>query len=284
MQLKEAAPFVRNALNNSLGAHTKNDIYAPLRARDCRLFLFHTGAGSIVIDHKEYEIQPQCLIFIPAGTEYIWQPQDTIHFLAVNFDFTDNFSHITQSFHPQKTPEFSGILEKIAFTDAVCFSQPIILPHAGFLENRIRELVFTFCTNSVYRKESLSALMKSILISIADALCAPKAITKNSSLIYALIQYLQDHYRENITAAALMQRFHFSMTYINRIFKEKTGDSVHQFLIKYRIRIASELLSSGMYTAAQVAEAVGFCDVYHFAKTFKKITGKTPAHYRKENQ
>ena len=282
MRLKEICPFVRKALDNSLSASVRKDVFVRLRSRDYRLFLCHEGAGNIVIEGEKYELSPQCLIFLPSGTEYVWQPEESIRILTVNFDFTENHSYIKQSFHPQRSVEFSGALERVEIEDAACFSGPIVLYHAGNLENRLRELIFTYCTQSTYREESLSAMMKTILISIADTIYTEGGSSVKNRLVYDVIRYVYDNYREGIDSRTLSERFHFSMTYINRVFKEKTGDSVHRFLIKYRIKIAAELLSSGMYTVAEVAEAVGFNDVYHFSKTFKTITSRTPGSYSRE--
>lgn len=282
MILKEICPFVRNALNNCLGAHTKNDIFVPLRARDCRLFYMHGGAGSIVIENVEYELKPQSLVLLPAGTEYMWKPADTIRFLAVNFDYTDHFSAIRASFHPHRSPDFPGALEQVRFEDAQALNQAIFLPSVGFLENRIREVVLEFCTNDPYRDEILSSLLRSVLISIVSATAAVGDTPEKTRLAYDVIRYLQDRYHQPVTGEDISKHFHFSMTYVNRVFREKTGYTVHRFLLEYRIKIAMELLASGTYSVGEVAEAVGFCDIYHFNKTFKKMIGKTPLQYRRQ--
>ena len=273
---------MRNALNNCLGAHTKNDIFVPLRARDCRLFYMHGGAGSIVIENVEYDLKPQSLVLLPAGTEYMWKPQDSIRFLAVNFDYTEHFSTIRTSFHPHRAVEFPGVLEAVDFTDAPALNAAIFLPSMGFLENRIREVVLEFCTNDPYRDEILSSLLRSILISIVNATATAAGDTpEKTRLAYEVIRYLQDRYHEPVTGEDISRHFHFSITYINRVFREKTGYTVHRFLLEYRIKIAMELLASGTYSVGEVAEAVGFCDIYHFNKTFKKMIGKTPLQYRR---
>ena len=283
--LKEMCPFVRNALNNCLGSHTKNDIYVPLRARDCRLFYMHAGAGRIMIENVEYELKPQSLMLLPAGTEYMWMPEDSIRFLAVNFDYTERYAHIKTSFHPHKSAEFPGALEQVSFFDAVCLDRAIFLQHAGVLENRIREVVFEFCTNDPYREEILSALMRSIVISVVSAAQAVQETTpEKNRLAYDVIQFLQDNYHKPISGEDISKHFHFSITYINRVFHEKTGCTVHRFLLDHRIKIAMEMLGSGLYSVGEVAGAVGFCDMYHFSKVFKKMLGKTPLQYRREHR
>ncbi|MBR7112211.1 MAG: helix-turn-helix domain-containing protein [Clostridia bacterium] len=283
MYLGEINPFVRNALNNCLGAHTKNDIFVPLRARDCRLFYMTGGSGRIVIENVEYELCPGALILLPAGTEYMWKPEGSIRFLTVNFDYTEHYRHIKASFHPHRSGAFPGALESVSFSDELCLNSAIFLPRLTLLENRIRELVFAFCTNEPYREENLSALMRSVLISIVGATKTAQHTTpEKNRLAYDMIQFLQNNYHKPITGEDISKHFHFSITYINRVFREKTGCTVHRFLLEHRIKIAMEMLGSGFYQVGEVAEAVGFCDIYHFNKTFKKMIGKTPLQYRRE--
>lgn len=241
------------------------------------------GCGKIVIENVEYELRPQNLIVLPAGTEYMWKPKDSIRFLTVNFDYTEHFSSIRSSFHPHRSAEFPGVLEEVSFDDASTLNAAIFLPAMGFLENRIREVVLEFCTNDPYRDEILSALMRSILISTVSATATAAAdAPEKTRLAYDVIRYLQDRYHQPVTGEDISKHFHFSMTYINRVFREKTGYTVHRFLLEYRIKIAMELLGSGTYSVGEVAESVGFCDIYHFNKTFKKMIGKTPLQYRRE--
>jgi AraC-like DNA-binding protein len=213
----------------------------------------------------------------------MWRPDESIRFLAVNFDYTEKFSHVKRSFHPHKSADFPGALEGATFSDEPCLNAPIFLSHAPLLEGRIRELVFEFCTNMPYRDPILSALLRSILVSVVGATKRERTTTSQKSrLAYDVIEFLQDHYREPITGEDISGHFHFSMTYINRVFREKTGSTVHRFLLEHRIKIAMEMLGSGLYRVGEVAEAVGFCDAYHFNKSFKKMLGKTPLQYRRE--
>ena len=60
--------------------------------------------------------------------------------------------------------------------------------------------------------------------------------------------------------------------------------SVHHYLISCRINAAIELLQASDLKAAEIAEAVGFNDISHFLKYFKKATGKTTRDFRKQQE
>ena len=76
-------------------------------------------------------------------------------------------------------------------------------------------------------------------------------------------------------------RFNFHSTYLNRVFRADTGESIHAFLIKRRINAAMEMLRSEILPIGEVAKKCGFNSLYHFTKAFKKRVGMTPSEYRR---
>ena len=74
---------------------------------------------------------------------------------------------------------------------------------------------------------------------------------------------------------------YLSPVYISKIFKEKTGDSPINYLIQIRLGKAKEMLEENRGSIRTIAAQVGYDDVYHFSKLFKKYYGVSPLYYRK---
>ena len=72
-----------------------------------------------------------------------------------------------------------------------------------------------------------------------------------------------------------MSPYHFA-----RLFKQATGVSPRQFVIRRRIEAAKILLAARRLSIGEVALAVGFCSQSHFTTSFRRSTGITPGHYR----
>lgn len=68
--------------------------------------------------------------------------------------------------------------------------------------------------------------------------------------------------------------------YFRRLFQQYSGESPMNFRQRLRIERAKQLLlSDQQYTVSEIAQELGFSDVYHFSKTFKKYCGESPKKY-----
>ena len=94
------------------------------------------------------------------------------------------------------------------------------------------------------------------------------------------IHYLKSNYKTKITSVLLEKQFHHNFDYMNRKFKEVTGETIFAFLEKYRIEQAKILLSSKQFTVTQIADQLGFCNGFYFSKVFKKNEGISPREYQ----
>ena len=70
------------------------------------------------------------------------------------------------------------------------------------------------------------------------------------------------------------------MVYLGQLFKKETQSSFSQYLNQVRIRKAQQLLLHTEQNIAEIAEEVGFLDMAHFSKVFKKQTGISANTYR----
>ena len=57
---------------------------------------------------------------------------------------------------------------------------------------------------------------------------------------------------------------------------KQTGMTVLQYRDSLRIAAAKEMLESGYFTASEIASELGYCDVYHFSKSFANQVGLSP--------
>ncbi len=95
-----------------------------------------------------------------------------------------------------------------------------------------------------------------------------------------VILYIHDHYSEKICLEDLSEIACMSKYYFTRVFRRETGMTPLQYVIRHRISIAQEMLTSSRQPISEIAVAVGFEDASYFSETFKKTTGYLPKEYR----
>ena len=84
----------------------------------------------------------------------------------------------------------------------------------------------------------------------------------------------------NLSLSEIAAKCGVSDCYFRRLFRQYSGESPMDFRQRLRIERAMQLLiSDEQYTISEVAQELGFSDVYHFSKTFKKYCGESPKNY-----
>ena len=96
-----------------------------------------------------------------------------------------------------------------------------------------------------------------------------------------IMNYIQANY-QSITLAELAEHFHLSEQYVSKYVHEKSGKTFGELVTNVRLKKAKTLLRNGNMTIENVASAVGYPNVEHFNRTFKKKMGMTPVQYRNE--
>lgn len=98
-----------------------------------------------------------------------------------------------------------------------------------------------------------------------------------------IAQYINSNYDQKITLEQVAKQFYISPSYLSRIFTRLTGFHFREYLQVVRIKEAQKLLVNSRNSVQLISEQAGFEHIAHFNKTFKKIVGTTPLHYRKRH-
>lgn len=101
----------------------------------------------------------------------------------------------------------------------------------------------------------------------------------NEATADLISKYLNAHLQNKITGKELGSVFGYNFDYMNRKFKEITSKTIYNYLQELRISQAKLLLYTKTTSITDIARLTGFCDVYHFSKTFKKICKMTPTEF-----
>ena len=127
-------------------------------------------------------------------------------------------------------------------------------------------------------------IIKSSIAALASAtnkLAKDQHITQGrEERIVEIISYIQRNYKD-VTLESLAEDFHLSAPYLSKYIKEKAGATFQDVVRDYRMKKAKTLLKETSETVESIATEVGYENVEHFNRTFKKVFDMTPLQYRK---
>jgi len=128
-----------------------------------------------------------------------------------------------------------------------------------------------------------SALFDCLKEEIARLITAQAGFVRQSVIrpVQKARQYIQEHYAEPVTLEDVSDLAGFNASYFSALFKKECGVTFLDYLSGVRIARAKELLRDARLSIAEVCDKVGYTDLKHFNKTFKKITSVTPAEFRR---
>lgn len=102
-----------------------------------------------------------------------------------------------------------------------------------------------------------------------------------SKYVLEVMDYIGAHYQDpNISISAIAQDLGISEGHLSHTFKKETDYTLLNYLTRYRIHKAMELLRDCRVKVYEVAAQVGYRDITYFSATFKKVTGVTPSEYQ----
>ncbi|WP_166245471.1 response regulator transcription factor [Paenibacillus turpanensis] len=93
-------------------------------------------------------------------------------------------------------------------------------------------------------------------------------------------QYIEAHYRENISLKSIAAKFYMNPVYLGQLFRKSYGLYFNEFLLQFRVQEAKKLLRTSELRIYEIAGLVGFSNADYFVTQFEKVEGKTPSEYR----
>ncbi|HBY71774.1 MAG TPA: hypothetical protein DEG06_05970, partial [Lachnospiraceae bacterium] len=95
-------------------------------------------------------------------------------------------------------------------------------------------------------------------------------------------KYIEVNYRSPITVETIAENFHFSTSYISRIFRKYHGIPPFQYLLSLRMEEAKQLImNNDDLNISLIAEMVGYSDPHYFSRIFRKTTGMSPSEFKR---
>lgn len=242
------------------------------------------GKGSFFIDQTFYEMRQGDIIVVPGNT--------------VHRGFPDSEEPVTSSavfFSP-------GLLQHHSCGEPYAYLKlfdtakqhkqyKYTLPpeHATIIQKDIDALHTERGENCPDGGQALTLLLQLTLLHL-NRYCLPQAagpVDANLSLpdwFREALAYIDGHLQQPLELASLAGRANISPAHFSRVFKQRLGMNVTDYIATKRIFAAKDRLLQSSGTIEQIAMNCGFESMPHFYRTFKRITRTTPAAYRRNSR
>lgn len=123
-------------------------------------------------------------------------------------------------------------------------------------------------------------VMRSKMIEILILTARKINCSEPEDIVSKILLHLHKNYNRSLTLSDLAASMDYSLPYVSKLFKEKTGMTFRAYLQKTRIEEACRLLTNTDEKVLSIAKMVGYSDVDFFSKIFKESTGTTPKQFR----
>ena len=144
----------------------------------------------------------------------------------------------------------------------------------GEKEMWIRKL---FSLNSI---ERIASLLHKLLEEV-KGYCEENGQKKSQKAVEVVKAYIAEHYKDDISLTEAAELVLLNPKYLGELFKKDTGLNYSEYLLKYRLDLAKEMLLDVRCRVGEVGEKVGYQDSKYFSRLFKKHVGVTPKQYKK---
>ncbi len=104
---------------------------------------------------------------------------------------------------------------------------------------------------------------------------------RNQRLVEQINAYVENHLNEDVSLVSLAEMYHFHPSYLARLYKHFSGETIGQCIVDRKLSHAMKLLSSEENLINDVARNLGFTSAAYFGKFFKTHTGLSPSEYRR---
>lgn len=102
----------------------------------------------------------------------------------------------------------------------------------------------------------------------------------SKQVVCELQNYIKNHLNNSLRLQELSDIVSISPSYLSRIFRQVTGQTITNYIQSIKITKALEMLADTDCALCEIAEALGYYDQFHFSKVFKAYVGSSPTAYR----
>ena len=239
------------------------------------MFFFLSGNAGYIIDGRNYKLRPGDILLTSSLDLHRLNAQPGKPYERIVIWLANDFFDYMKDFYGE---DFTA-----CFTDAALKNYRLIRPDSqgiAHLKRLCTKMLSASHDKDIGSTALTTAYLTEFLVYVSRAYYdAPASlkddITENEK-VNQMITYINENISEELSLDHFASKFYTSKYYLGRQFKQYTGLTLYQYIMKKRLIIARDMLRTGT-PVMDTCEWCGFHDYSNFLKAFKREFGQNPS-------
>lgn len=229
------------------------------------LWYIWRGRGQLIADGQKWELRTGlCAHLRPWG--HYWASHDPAHpigYIRIDLNFLD--------------------AQGVPYAPAEADLPPVVqsVPDAALAEAVLRTVVHAHADGSAEARELAAAYLHAFHLHLRHQAARPASLAIRDRLQPAL-QAIQQQSQRQFRVRELARLVHLSVNQFTRLFKIAMNMTPSQYLIQQRLHKAQQMLESSGMRVSEIADLLGYPDVFAFSRQFHQKTGTSPRRWRSD--
>lgn len=261
----------------------------PVKNNFFELVLIKKGSGIQCINYNEYNYEDGSIFLLPPLKCHSFKIEKTTNFVFLKF--SSDFFHANSPDAVKRNEWF----KEAAYILSNYNQLPGDIIHSELDRQHIYTLVDLILKENKNYGNGSALLIKSFMTSILEILLrnikqsgfyeVEMSVDKDDR-ITKLLSYINEHISspQLLKVDQLAKTFLLSPTYLSEFFRKKVKISLREYITKARLKLVEIRLLNSDYTLTEIANELGYTDVSHLSKTFKKYSGMSIRDFKKQGE
>lgn len=239
-----------------------------------------SGTGRQCINKSTFTYRPGHMFLITPQDCHSFDVEATTEFFFLRFN--DNYIR-SKSFHTEDIMRLEYILQNANHQPGCILKNLSDKPLVRSLADAV---IAEFVNRDLYNRELVEKLVNTLIVIVARNIAKylPAAVHEDTDArVVDILHYVQANlcHPEKLKAEHLGQQFGVSESYLGRYFKNKTQETLQQYISNLRQRHIESRLRFSDLRVHEIAAELGFADESHLNKFFRKAAGKSASQFRR---
>ena len=258
---------------------TREPKYICLHRHDfIEIVYISSGTATEYVDGAKYEVKRGDMLFINLGSDHAFEPHKDFAYVNISF-----LPEIVSDVIITKENAFS-LLSLTAFNEMQKEADGAVISFHGDerkeIENIIEAMQREYSGNRYGSKSVIECYMNILITKMLRKTQVGAYGNEGESLWHELSDYIDHNLGSELTLSTLAQKCFYNPSYFSRMFKQKFGTSLTEYVGRKRVELAVKLLRETESSVDEIAHKTGFSDRSTFYHAFSKYTGKVPSDFR----